>query len=71
MNTQSSHWWTTAFHVEWILLFAILSLGWFVVTPDNLGSRPILAIYALFVATATYAVVRLMHHGWAKHEYRR
>jgi len=63
MNTPSSHWWTTAFHVEWILLFVILSLGWFVVGPDNLWAQPIMAIYALFVATAIYVVVRLMHHG--------
>lgn len=66
MKTQANNWWTTAFHVEWILLFMILALGWFVVSPDNLWARPIMAIYALFVATATYVVVRLMHHASTK-----
>lgn len=63
MKTQTSNWWMTAFHLEWILVFMILLLGWFLVSPDNLWAHPITAIYALFVAVATYFVVRLLHHG--------
>ena len=61
MKTQTSNWWMTVFHLEWILVFMILLLGWFLVSPDSLLVRPIMAMYALFAAVATYVVVRLLH----------
>ena len=67
MKTQSSHWWTTAFHVEWIVLFMILLLGGFLVSPGNLWASPRMAIYALIVTVTTYFLVRLLHRGTTGH----